>query len=364
MSMGMKKRVRTALALLGMMLCLALSAGAAGEYGEANITPDTLMTDIRANPSIIGSGVYTYGNSDERYFLYDLHFGGMTLREYVNQSTAEDVANVLNLIVTRYNAGEQITYPVYTAQQIAEVPSRQNVELYYFPVEGAAKPYVLVLGGNAFVKSGELNEGLGSVWDLHQKGYPAFVLRYRTWLDLSDNAPYDDLCAAVQYITDRAADFNVQAEDYAILAYSSGGQLAGLFSNYDIGYGKLGLPKPGALLLAYPINNYMELKPVYQALYDPLNPRSDLYYWTNVSDLITPYFPPTYVWYGRNDLVLNLMWSPSQAQEIADTLAKNGVRHELRVYDDAAHATGVSHRTDANGWLDEAVAFWEKQTAQ
>ena len=66
---------------------------------------------------------------------------------------------------------------------------------------------------------------------LHKEGYAVFVLRYSIWLDLSDNAPLQDLGNAVRYITDHAQEFDVQPEKYAIVGYSSGGHLAGLFGS-------------------------------------------------------------------------------------------------------------------------------------
>ena len=57
------------------------------------------------------------------------------------------------------------------------------------------------------------------------------VLRYRAWTDLGDNAPLQDLGNAVNFITAHAEQLRVQPEDYAIVAYSSGAQVAGIFAN-------------------------------------------------------------------------------------------------------------------------------------
>ena len=63
------------------------------------------------------------------------------------------------------------------------------------------------------------------------------------------------------------------------------------------------MPRPGVLLLAYPINNFYEAKPIYRWLIDTYS--EDLrYYDYNVSGCVTPDFPPTYFWYGLNDILL------------------------------------------------------------
>ena len=69
---------------------------------------------------------------------------------------------------------------------------------------------------------------------------------YRIGMKASNNAPLQDVVRAVQYITEHAGQFGVQAEDYAIVSYSSGGQIAGLFGTDAVGYKNYGLPKPGA----------------------------------------------------------------------------------------------------------------------
>ncbi len=69
-----------------------------------------------------------------------------------------------------------------------------------------------------------------------RNGLPVFVLRYRIGMKASNNAPLQDVVRAVQYITEHAGQFGVQAEDYAIVSYSSGGQIAGLFGTDAVGY--------------------------------------------------------------------------------------------------------------------------------
>ena len=66
------------------------------------------------------------------------------------------------------------------------------------------------------------------------------------------------------------------------------------------------MPKPGALLMGYPVNDFAEIKPVYHAVMDPASCRWR-YYWSDISGGITPDFPPTYFWYGKNDVSLKTL---------------------------------------------------------
>ena len=56
----------------------------------------------------------------------------------------------------------------------------------------------------------------------------------------------------MKYITGHAQQFGVQTESYALIGYSSGGHLAGLFASDALGYKNYGLPKPGAVILRIP----------------------------------------------------------------------------------------------------------------
>ena len=357
---------QTVLLSLCLAAALALPAFAQEEYGEPNITPQTKMEDIRKNPSIIGAGIYTY-SLDQWRPVDRAYWNNQTLNRVSNRYTAQDCADGLNYLIRLYNRGQQVTYPLYTKEEIRKDWSRSCAELYYMPVSDAEqtdpKKFVLVVPGNAIVVSAELREGISTAWNFHQMGYPVFVLRYRVGATATNNAPMKDLARAVQYITEHAEQFGVQAEDYALVGFSSGGQLAGLFGTDKMGYKNYGLPKPGALLLGYPVNTFYEMKPLYRKLLDPLA-LTQRYYEITLSRQITEDYPPTYHWYGKNDVTLMTMNWAAQGPALERALQQNNVTHLYRVYDNAPHAIGAGKGTDAEGWLNDAVAFWEAQTVQ
>ena len=360
--MKLKRVLASALLLATLLTLPARAAQASGAKGEANITPDTPMAKIRSNPSVMGAGLYTY--NQEQDTPRDIRkWKDTTLREYVNDYTVEDCAKGLNRMIENYNSGIQITYKLYTDEEIAAVPTRQKAEIYYFPGSDPGGKFVLVIGGNAIHTSAEMREGVSTAEWLNELGYTCFVLRYRIGDQAADNAPLEDVSRAVRYITEHAEQFHVQPEDYAVLAYSSGGQIAGLFASDSdtLGYKAYGVSKPGALLLGYPVNNFFELKPVWGLLIDPYadGPR---YFDYNVSDSITPDYPPVYHWYGKNDVTLAKMYTPAQGRVIEKALVKNGVPHIFHHYHNAPHKIGPGRGTDAEGWITEAVAFWESQT--
>ena len=251
-----------------------------------------------------------------------------------------------------------MTYPLYSEEEIAAVPARAHVELYYCPAQQPGAKFAIVLSGNSLYYSGELRGGVSTAWELHEQGYAVFSLRYRIGWEAGDDAPLEDLARAIRFVMDNADTFGVSTEDYALLGYSSGGQLAGVFGNEEKGWGRYGVPKPGVLLLAYPINNFFGAKPAYHLLMDT-DRLERRYYSYTVSKLVTPDYPPTFLWYGRNDLMLKAFVYPLQGPTLAKALEASGVPNRVEVYDNAKHGIGIGVGTDAEDWVERAAEFWQ-----
>lgn len=325
------------------------------------IGAQTTMGEIRDDPLIRASGVYTYAYTFEQH--WDI-LRGRTLEEAVGSESVEACAAGLNYAAELTAQGVQVTYPVYTPDEIAADPGLECVELYCFPATRPDAPFALVIGGNAIVYSGELRGGISTAWELHQKGYAVFALRHRLGTDAGDNAPLEDVARALCLIRDNAARFGITMDGYALLGHSSGGQIAGVFAKAELGWEKYGLPKPGALILAYPINDFFEAKPLYHLLMDADDLGSRYYYSYSISELVDADYPPTFLWYGENDKTLKLFCSARQGPALIRALEASAVPHEVHVYADAHHGVGLGVGTDAEGWLDDAVAFWESAMQQ
>lgn len=341
------------IAAAGLMLCvLAVPAQA------ANITPQTTMKEIRADPDIKASGLYTYTYVWERDCeKLSTSRDDETLEEVVGSQSADACAAGLNYLAQVYHDGTQITYPLYSDEEIAAVPSRAHAELYYCPAKQPGAKFAIILSGNMLFYAGELRGGVSTAWELHEQGYAVFSLRYRIGLEAGDDAPLEDLARAIRFVLDNADTFGVSTEDYALLGYSSGGQIAGVFGSEKQGWGRYGLPKPGVLILAYPINSFFEAKPAYHLLMDT-DRLAKRYYSYTVSKLVTPDYPATFLWYGKNDRTLKNFVYPLQGPALAKALDANGVPNRVEVYDNARHGVGIGVGTDAEGWVERAAEFW------
>ena len=70
-------------------------------------------------------------------------------------------------------------------------------------------------------------------------------------------------------------------------------------------------------------------------------------------------YPPVYFWRGDNDTILGPDKSAYDAFEQA--LQVHHVTYQRAAFADAPHAISIGRGTDADGWLDAAVKFWEEQ---
>ena len=87
------------------------------------------------------------------------------------------------------------------------------------------------------------------------------------------------------------------------------------------------------------------------------------YYCSSIADLVTDDYPPVFFWYGKDDKVLPWMINQVQGPALQAALEAHKVPYVVKVFESAPHCIGIGDTTDAEGWLTDAVAFWEQQTA-
>ena len=105
------KRIAASALMLGV---LAVPASA------ASITPQTTMKEIRDDPDIKASGLYTYTYVWERDCeMFSTSRDDETLTEVVGETSAEACAAGLNYLAQVYHDGTRVTYPLYSEEEIA-----------------------------------------------------------------------------------------------------------------------------------------------------------------------------------------------------------------------------------------------------
>ena len=259
--------------------------------------------------------------------------------------------------------GVKIKYQLYPQNN-----DLMDVALYYYPSDNPIDDrFVLILPGGGYSICAVHEEGYAIAARLNKMGYTAFVLKYRTRNACKDMAMIDDVKMALEFIADKANKFCVDSSRYALMGFSAGGNLAGLFGTEKFGFSNYGAPKPQLLILCYPwlnINGWYrtpKLNPISNrnalslqiAANNYIKPKHKDY--LDVPKWVTKNYPPTYMWAGMNDTTVV---ADQHASVMEKALKKNGVKYKYEIFRNAPHGIGLAENTDAENWLNHAIEFW------
>jgi len=251
-----------------------------------------------------------------------------SLMPYHSHVDPDIIVGALNHMVDEVKEGKTIFYDICTEQQTREDSSKKFTGLFFFRGEPGA-PFAIVCPGGGFSYVGSLHEGFPLALEISKKKYNVFVIRYR--LDGEQRAT-EDLAAAITYIIRNAEALKVSTKDYALWGGSAGARMVGNIALTGVGaYGGGDLPKPRIVVIAYTGHSSFSKE-----------------------------FPPTFVTVSADDGIANAM----VVDKRVENLRKAGVEVEYRRYRTAGHGFGLGTGTDAGGWLDHAVRFWEKHLSK
>jgi len=238
------------------------------------------------------------------------------------------VVGTINYMIDKVGAGETIFYDFYTEQQKKEEPTKNSTGLFFFRGKPRA-PFAIICPGGGFSYVGSVHEGYPYAIELSKKGYNAFVLQYRVG---GERKACEDLAAALSYIFKNADRLEVSTNDYSLWGSSAGARMAArLGSTGAAGYGGDDLPRPRTVVMAYTGHSDFS--------------RND---------------PPTFITVSANDSIVNV----STVERRIAAMRNAGIEVEYRKYKSAGHGFGLGIGTDAEGWVQYAIEFWEKHMSE
>ena len=170
---------------------------------------------------------------------------------------------------------------------------------------------------------GAMHDSFPHALEVSKKGYNAFALIYRP-----DEA-YEDLARAVTYLYDHAKELEIQADGYSLWGGSAGARMAAVLGNRDYLQeltGRKDIPQASAVIMQY--TGYAD---------------------TSSADA------PTYACVGTSDGIASSDTMKSRLEKLDNM----GIPTEFHSYKGLPHGFGTGTGTVAEGWLDDAVRFWE-----
>lgn len=210
------------------------------------------------------------------------------------------------------------------AEEMQADSSLRDTGLFFFKGEDNAK-FAVCNAGGGFAYVGAMHDSFPHALELSKMGYNAFALIYRP------DAPYDDLARAIEFIHDNADTLKVDPNDYSLWGGSAGARMAAMLGNSDYLQqltGRTDIGQAGAVIMQYTGYTY-----------------------TSKADA------PTYVCVGTSDGIAN--WKTMQNR--LNTLESYGIPTEFHAYEGLPHGFGLGTGTVAEGWIYDAVNFWEEQ---
>jgi acetyl esterase/lipase len=223
------------------------------------------------------------------------------------------------------NSGKAVFFDFYTEAQKRAEPSRRHTGLFFFRGKVGA-PFAIVAPGGGFSYVGSVHEGFPYASEIGRKGYNAFVLKYRA--GHGGAVATQDMAAAISYIFRSANMLGVSTRDYSVWGSSAGARMAAAIGSHGVErFGGDRLPKPSAVVMAY----------------------------TAHSDYSSDE-PPTFVVVGEQDGIA----PPSSMERRIAALRKTGTEVEYRKLGNVGHGFGLGTGTSAQGWVADAIRFWER----
>ena len=291
------------------------------EMTENYFTPDTKIREVMSDP-VFGSFGRLIFPVNSRYYSGDT-LGNLSMSWY-NDIDPQETVEIVNTMKERATAGEKIFYDIYTEEEKAEDPSKKDTGLFFFKGTPGEK-FAICNAGGGMVYVGAMHDSFPHALELSKKGYNAFALIYRPGAQTA----CEDLARAIAFVFAHAEELEVDTSCYSLWGGSAGARMAAWLGSYGTAFfGEAEYPQPGAVIMQY------------TGLYDVFGNE-----------------PPTYACVGTSDWIADYQTMEYRINKIK----ANGTDAEIEIFDGLPHGFGLGTGTVAEGWLDRAVAFWERQ---
>jgi acetyl esterase/lipase len=296
-----------------------VSTGQGGHLGVQNTIGDLLR-----HPAFAGFARLILPWDDRAYDEQTTLTRIDSLLPYHTHVDPESVTNGLNRLIDDAAGGKSVFYRFYSDAQRRQQPATTETGLFFFRGRSGA-PFAVISPGGGFSYVASVHEGFPYADAISRKGYNAFVLKYRA--GHGGTVATQDLAMAVSYILENAETLGVGTNGYSLWGSSAGARMAAAIGSHGAAsYGGRAVPKPSAVVMAY----------------------------TAHSDYASTE-PPTFVVVGEDDGIA----PPAAMERRVEALRKSGTRVELHKFKGLGHGFGLGKGTSAEGWIFEAIRFWE-----
>ena len=279
------------------------------------------------------------------------YWSGTTLEDldltWYNGIDPDKTVEIVNYIKAHH---KEVFIDIYTEAEKQADPEKRNTGLFFFKAQaplsspegdtldgqaieapsgavGGASPFAICNAGGGHVYVGAMHDSFPHALEISKQGLNAFALIYRPDWEPSDQ----DLARALTYIYDHADELGVSRDGYSLWGGSAGARMAAdmsRLSHMRSSTGRADIPQAAACIMQY------------------------TGYTTVTSD-----YAPTYACCGTSDGIAS--WRTMQSR--LDQLSALGIPTEFHSYNGLPHGFGLGTGTVAEGWINDAIRFWNQQ---
>lgn len=291
-----------------------------GTASDAFYTKENGIADVQNDPAFGDYGRLLFP-VNSGYMSGDT-LGSLRLTWY-NNIDPDMTVEICNYMRNHAETGDTIFYDIYTEEEKKADPAKRDTGLFFFKGDPGAK-FAIVNAGGGFAYVGAMHDSFPHALELSKRGYNAFALIYRPGAQTA----CEDLARAIAFIFEHAKELEVDTSDYSLWGGSAGARMAAWLGSYGTeSFGEDAYPRPAAVFV-----NYTGLSEVYGNE------------------------PPTYSAVGTND---GIAYYRTIERRI-NAIRANGTDAEIEVFNGLSHGFGLGTGTVAEGWIDRAVEFWER----
>lgn len=291
------------------------SSGSSGHYTRA-----TKIDTVRNDAAFKGYGRLMFPVQES--YMSGSTLGALRLTWYHNMNPDKTV-EIANYFYNQVQNGQTIFYNIYSDNEKREEPDKNDTGFFFFKGKKNAKTAIVNAdGGFAYV--GAMQDSFPVALELSKKGYNAVAPIYRP----GEQTAYEDLSRTITYLEQHADELEIDMTDYSLWGGSAGARMANAVgTNGTAAYGEPSWPKPAVVVTQY----------------------------TGLSS-VTGNEPPTYANVGTSDWIAD----DGVMRRRINRIKANGTDAEIEVFKGLHHGFGLGEGTAAEGWVDHAVAFWQR----
>lgn len=177
------------------------SAMEPGTNTEGPYTTDTRIEDVMRDP--------VFGEYGRLIFPVDSgYYSGDTLGElrltWYNNIDPNKTVEIVNYLRNHAEAGDTVFYDIYTDEEKAADPEKEDTGLFFFKGNPGER-FAVCNAGGGFAYVGAMQDSFPHALELSKRGYNAFALIYRPGAQTA----CEDLARAISFIFEHADELEV-----------------------------------------------------------------------------------------------------------------------------------------------------------